>query len=276
MSRHITTHQLANRYRQARVCQHLAGQYIAGLMTTRVRSRMEALLPHSPELNEALASWSDTLADINDQLPLKQQPSAELWQRIETQINQGSVSAQQPQQTISGVPTALTSWWKSILLWQAMTLTSTMAAIVLALILLFPAGPQEALQRPLAVQSASYIAPMSQREATRIDVVISAYKGPRPGTSQLHIQWSKHASSTALPDELHLWAEDRDTHQLTYLGVTNNAKKHWTLSKPKWQAVANSVQLLATSTREPPQESTIVFTGPCIQLKPWKTQPKTT
>lgn len=51
-------------------------------MTHRVRSRLETLLDVTPELNRAVAFWSDQMAEIQFELP-EQTANDTLWNKIE-------------------------------------------------------------------------------------------------------------------------------------------------------------------------------------------------
>jgi hypothetical protein len=102
-----------------------------------------------------------------------------------------------------------------------------------------------------------------------IQFVISVYGKSIDTPSRLHLQWSQ-ANVTKHPPALHLWAEDKDTLKLSYIGLQPPRDEHWTLTKLKWDAIANSRRLLMTEDKQLPNDKNTLFAGICLQLKKWQ------
>lgn len=243
------------RYRNPTICEYLAGQYVVGVMTPRVRSRMEALLKTTPELDRAVAFWADHCGQLQAQMP-EVHPQADLWQQLDQAIADEPSTAQTKQSN---------PWWQKLLLWQVTGVVSMATTLALGFLLLFTPATPGGLGGP------NYLAAMSSvSDEQQIQFVISAYQKTEQQPSRLHVQWSKHKTVESAP-VLHLWAEDRDTGKLTYIGVQPE-QTDWSLTKPQWQAITSSGRLLMTADEQQPDTANTLFTGPCIQLKPWKTQ----
>lgn len=250
------------RYRNPIICEHLAGQYVAGIMTTRVRSRMKKLLATTPELDRAVAFWGDQFSVVHEQLPLAMAPSKDIWQQIDSKITAAeSLSVAAPQKVEAS------GWWQNLWVWKTASMTGMVTSFALAMALFFPA---ETSIQP-TITGANYIAAMSAHNQNKTDIqfVISAYKKQANKPSRLHVQWSqRHPEADKTP--LHLWAEDKDSGQLTYVGLQPSSNAAWDLTKPSWQAIANSSRLLMTSNSQLPNQQNTIFSGPCVQLASWQ------
>lgn len=247
------------RYQNPLIYNHLASQYVAGVMSQRVRSRTEALRETTPELDRAIAHWADQFAQLHQQLPeitLSSDASERLWKTIEAEVD----IKEQPSSSATGL-------WDNVLAWRLFSGAGALASMVLAIMLVFTA-PQPQVAGP------SYLANMAAHgddAQHQIQFVISAYAKQENTPSRLHVQWSKdHAGKTPHPP-LHLWAEDKDTGKMTYIGMQPPKGQSWDLTKPTWMAVANSRRLLMTTDTQQPTNNNTMFSGFCLQLKQWKT-----
>ena len=250
------------RYRNPIVCEHLAGQYVAGIMTVRVRSRMETLLASTPELDRAVAFWADQFSVMHEQLPQAMTPSKDIWQQIDNKITSIESSSGAAPQKIEA-----SGWWQNLWLWKSASMAGMVTSLVLAMVLFFPVDTS--IQPTIA--GASYIAAMSAHNQNKTDIqfIISVYKKQVDKPSRLHVQWSqRHPEADKTP--LHLWAEDKDSGELAYIGFQPSSDEAWTLTKPVWLAIANSSRLLMTSDSQLPNQQNTIFSGPCVQLAEWK------
>lgn len=249
----------ALRYRNPVICEHLASQYVTGVMTPRVRSRLETLLDVTPELNRAVAFWSDQMAEIQFDLP-EQTANDTLWNKIEA-------LTPEKQNTRSNKDKETTSWWKNLLLWQTTGIIGTVSSLALALMLFI--APLN--NTPSLKTAPSYMAAMSRHNDTsdNIRFVINAYKKTEDTPSTLFVQWSQREPRKN-SDALFLWAEDKDTGELTYIGSEPTKGEPWHLTKPTWKAISNSSRLLVTRDQQQPTQTNTLFSGPCVQLTDWK------
>ncbi len=232
----------AMRYRNPVICEHLASQYVAGAMSDLTQMRMTKLLAVVPELERAVAQWSDALTSVHERLPEKT-PAKSTWKQIEARISSPKPS----------------SSWPQLLLWKIAGLAGLATSLVLATLLVF--------STPDHSGGPNYLATMSTG-GQNVEFIISAYKMTEDLPSRLHVQWSKHHPRT-VTKPLHLWAEDRTTGALTYIGVEPGTNTQWALSPPHWKAISNSGRLYMTTNEQQPDASNTVFSGPCIQLGDW-------
>ena len=252
------------RYQNPVICEYLASQYVAGQMTPRVRRRLQTLIETTPELDRAIARWADSFVEVHEHLPAIDTTidSESTWQHIEDQLNLSSEVNHK-----SSSP----NFWDQLFVWRITTGIGAFASFALAFILWFSV-PTTVIQQPL-VGGPSYLANMTSHgdNADNIQFVISAYKkNDSMPASRLHVQWSQaHAGQPER--ELHLWAEDKDSGQLTYIGIQPPKDEAWNLTKPGWKAIANSRRLLMTGNNQVPTDNNTIFSGLCLQLKAWKT-----
>ena len=254
------------RYQHPDICQHLAGQYVAGVMTSRVKARTESLRQTQPELDRAIAYWSDQFSTLDQQLNESQLTSLtndQLWNNIQSTLSLASKPLASKE---SSPADKYSSMWNQVSTWQWLSGISAFASVVLA-VMLWLAVPLT----QTTIAGPSYLASMAAHgdPANTVKFIISAYKTDKNKPSQLHIQWSQRQTKVSHPP-LHLWAEDKDTGQLSYIGLQPESNEAWNLSKPSWKAIANSHRLLMTVNNQPPTDTNTVFSGLCLQLKQWK------
>ncbi|MGH1486476.1 MAG: hypothetical protein ACRBCI_09670 [Cellvibrionaceae bacterium] len=261
------------RYRKPEVCEHLAGQYVAGSMTPRVRSRMEHLIAVTPELNRAVTFWADQFSDLQYQLP-EQTPSADLWSSIDKRVN--IAEAHSEKTANKQLDAKQKSPWGELLFWRITGVAGFVSSVLLAFFVVFTSTNVPIVTDPASlatIRSApSYMAAMSQHNGDDdIRFVINAYSKAEGVPSRLFVQWSqRHPRADMAP--LHLWAEDKDTGELSYIGVEPDKGELWNLTKPTWTAISNSSRLLMTANAQLPDQNNLVFSGPCVQLADWNKQ----
>lgn len=254
------------RYQNPVVYEHLASQYVAGVMTPLVRARTEALMSATPELRGAVESWANQFAQLQYQLP-EESASPQLWDKIEQSIT--PVDSQKVAYTDEPH-----HWWDNLLLWRATGLTGIATSLLLAL--MYFAVPLTPTVEPIAVTSASnapsYMAAMSahgQSGDDTIRFVINAYEKTESHPSRIFVQWSqRHPRENQTT--LHIWAEDVETGELSYIGVEPEKGQAMNLTKATWTAVSNSGRLIMTADANNPTVSNTLFSGPCVQLSDWR------
>lgn len=255
------------RYRQPEICDHLAGQYVAGFVTSRVRARIEQLAEVTPELSRAIARWSDAFVELQQPFnePLKKNQKFEAinfdasWHKI-NQYVQSKGSKENSIDVLKNVKNALNKW-------KLMACGSVLASVfMVGFLWLSSSHPTSPV-----MMNASYLAAMqvhgSQKDTTQF--VISAYAKQETSPSRLAIQWVK-GNAKADHSALHLWAEDRESGELTYIGLQELSNHSVALSKPEWFAISNSRRLLMTADKQIPNEDNVIFSGLCLQLAQWQ------
>lgn len=249
------------RYQDPVICDYLASQYVAGNMTPRVRRRVEALLITTPELDRAIARWADSFAELHIRLPEPQvsmKTQQDSWKAIEKAIHTETAKDTK----------AKSSFWDSLFVWRFTTGGTALASMLMAY-MLFIASPVE---QTVVIAGPDYLANMSAQgdSLNNIRFVITAYKKTEQNqASRLHVQWLK--GGTRKTDQmLHLWAEDKETKAMTYIGLLPEKADDWSLTKSSWKAVTTSQRLLMTADNKVPSAGNTLFSGLCLQLKAWK------
>jgi anti-sigma-K factor RskA len=109
--------------------QALAGEYVLGSLPAEQRDQVEQRLPYEPALRAAVDAWEQRLHPLTALVP-PQQPSPQLWRRIERSLQQDRRPAQ-----------AATLWWNLLALWRGLAAAGLAASLVLGSLLLTRAPP---------------------------------------------------------------------------------------------------------------------------------------
>ena len=126
----------------------LAGAYVLGTLSAAARLDLELRLPGDAALAGAVRDWQERLLPLAA-LAEPVQPSAQLWQRIESSLQHATAPAAQPmaaqQPAKQAGPRA--SWWESLHFWRGLAGTGFATAAVLAAVLVartvaVPSAPQ--------------------------------------------------------------------------------------------------------------------------------------
>ncbi|MCK9797993.1 RNA polymerase subunit sigma-70 [Pseudomonas chlororaphis] len=109
--------------------QALAGEYVLGSLPAEQRDQVEQRLPYEPALRAAVDAWEQRLHPLTALVP-PQQPSPQLWRRIERSLQQDRRPAQ-----------VATPWWNLLALWRGLAAAGLAASLVLGSLLLTRAPP---------------------------------------------------------------------------------------------------------------------------------------
>jgi anti-sigma-K factor RskA len=107
----------------------LAGEYVLGTLPAEQRIEVQRRLPNDPELRAAVDAWERRLLELTDLAPA-QQPSAQLWPRIERSLERLTPKAPS------------TSWWNLLPLWRGLSAAGLVATLILGSILLTQTTPK--------------------------------------------------------------------------------------------------------------------------------------
>ena len=123
--------------------QDLAGEYVLGTLSAARRRDVEQRLAGDAVLRNAVQAWQDRLLPLTA-LAEPVNPSAQLWGRIESSVEQ---TGRKPAARRVEVPPVRLGWWDSVNLWRSLAGTGFAAAAVMAAVLVardgaLPAGPQ--------------------------------------------------------------------------------------------------------------------------------------
>jgi len=246
------------RYQNPKIYEHLASQYVAGNLTRRVRQRIENLSKTVPELDRAIADWADSFAELHEKMPhpaFENERLSSMWRSIDQRI---VIEPTDKERQNKG------SFFKELFVWKLATGVGALASLMMA-IMLWNASLNQTVSGP------SYLANMSvHNDAENLtQFVISAYAKNDDQPSRLHLQWTKSKTTETSFTNLHLWAEDKETGKLSYIGLKPKEGEAWNLTKATWKAITNSRRLIMTTDKTFTDENT-VFSGICLQLKEWK------
>lgn len=241
------------------IYEHLASQYVAGNLTEKVRRRIEKLSETVPELDRAIAAWADSFSELHENMSspaLETERLSNIWTTIDQLTSKKSMHTTEKQTSFS--------FFKSLFAWKLATAMGALASLMMAIMLW-----NASLTPP--VSGPSYLANMSVHNDTEglTQFIISVYAKKDDRPSRLHLQWTKSKTTESSFANLHLWAEDKETGELSYIGLKSEEGKAWDLTKTTWMAIANSKRLIMTTDKVITDENT-VFSGVCLQLKEWK------
>lgn len=104
--------------------QQLAGEYVVGTLSMTRRQEVERRLPYEPDLRAAVDAWEKRLMPLTA-LAEPQQPSAQLWRRIEQSL---------PMPRRVREAGGWRMWWDSVTLWRWLAAGGFAATAALALL----------------------------------------------------------------------------------------------------------------------------------------------
>jgi anti-sigma-K factor RskA len=107
----------------------LAGEYVLGTLSAEQRIEVQQRLQHDADLRAAVDAWERRLLELTD-LAEPQQPSAQLWRRIERSVDRLTQTA------------PATSWWNLLPLWRGLSAAGLAATLVLGAMLLTQTTPK--------------------------------------------------------------------------------------------------------------------------------------
>ena len=118
-------------YSRPELADRLAAEYVSGLLRGPARRRFEALLPAHAALRGAVRAWQERLMPLTA-VVAPQQPSPEVWKRIEARLHGTATAAVAAQ--------ARTAWWRQLAFWRGFSALASIATLALAVMLANP-GP---------------------------------------------------------------------------------------------------------------------------------------
>ncbi|RSD29614.1 hypothetical protein [Vibrio pectenicida] len=242
----------SQRYQNSELRDRLAGEYLLGTQTLRVRRRMEALMKADPSWWEHIEQWQQHLSGLNPSSDLNvsstelKNPPKRIWKKIAN--------------STFGLRKRETSvrWW-----WLPTGMAFSMfVGIFLQPILMHGSSGVNIVE----VRPANYLAMMSSG-AQKNHFALVAYQGDKPGQSSLRMQrnlsMDKIAESKAM-----VWMRDEVTGELKLIDSLKNINDIRYMSPNEWKMLKSSSELLVTANRDP--ESEILYRGRCVELSDWR------
>lgn len=263
MSKKLT---LAGRYQNPVIRSHLASQYALGTLSSKVHQRVTQLMQIDDSLAREIFQWQNQLEPINQQID-EIKPPKKVWQKLSHELAFNKAGS---------------AWWQSLYVWQGATAFSFF--LILGLFIWQPLIKDSVESSIVQLQGPSYLAVLSPNLTSELDkptaskkplpeLIISAYKSPQAGQSELHIQWNKNTSDIEKfefteTQKITLWAIDKNSGKQVALGPlisTNNKQK---LSVAQWKLIKNSKELWLTKGDQ--MDDPVLFKGECLQLSNWQ------
>jgi anti-sigma-K factor RskA len=120
----------------------LAAEYALGTLSSRARRRLARIALAEPLVQQAIVAWETRLASLAESIPAITPPER-VWDGIRTRLRLPGAPG-----TETKAPTQ--SWWTSIGLWRGLATAGFALAFALAITLLTPRAPSEAIVVVLA------------------------------------------------------------------------------------------------------------------------------
>lgn len=238
------------KYQNPVVREHMASHYAMGLLTPRVKRRVEAWMEHDASFHKEVLQWQERLSPLND-LPPAVTPPAYVRRNVLAAI------AGTPQEQV-----AKRGWswlWRSLPIWQGVSLAS-MALV--AFLVFSPVQTTAPVSGKLA-----YVAVMQTMNGqSEPPLVISAYAKTESTPSRLELRWNDRVENTNVAQAT-LWAVDRDTGDVSPLMTLADNTTSVALTASQWKSVQNSLELVVTSGEQ--FDSPVLLRGVCLQLADW-------
>ncbi|NDO83258.1 hypothetical protein CJP72_21575 [Citrobacter sp. NCU1] len=216
-----------SRYRHPQIREHLASQYLLGVLSPLARRRFESLLEQDPSLWQAVEQWQQHL-DVRS--PPAARPPARVWRNIKASMDKDT--------STRGV-----KHWLRNAGWLA-------AGALLMFMTLTPVTQQ--------IKPVSYLAMMSSPEC-RDCFVLLAFQGSKPGQSSIRVQYSEHSDPAAFTQAT-LWMRDKTSGQLVYLAPMTQLQDLHYLTPGEWKQLKNSAELVVKDNER------TLFSGKCLTL----------
>ncbi len=237
------------------IVQHLASNYVCGLLSPRVRRRVDALLRKQPRANlrQAISYWESNLSSLDDATP-QLEPDGKSWQNIALKLD---FVHPRPQ---TGLRDRLQSW---------LIIPTLSVNHVVAVALLFGLMVFSSIFYKSPDQTLSYIAVLSQNDQPQI---IAATYGD---SMELRLDLIS-LPTKAENEDFELWVVSKTDKKVRSLGIVNAEEKSQRriLSEAEWRLIKDSHSLLLTREEaggsplgEPFGER--VSYGLCIQMPEW-------
>ncbi|ELE5892064.1 hypothetical protein ACEI16_001946 [Vibrio fluvialis] len=240
----------SQRYHNVELRDKLAGEYVLGTQTPRVRRRLEALMKADPSWWEHVEQWQQNLSSITPSSDLSsssknlKRPPKRVWKKI---VN--STFGFRKRKSNLG-------WW----LPAGMAFSLFVGMFIQSTLMNTPTGINVTEVRP-----ANYLAMMSS--GTQKDhFALVAYQGDRPGQSSLRMQ--RNVSMDRISDNRAMvWMRDGPTGELILIDSLKNVSDIRYMSPKEWQTLKSSSELIVTANRDP--DSEVLYRGRCVELSDW-------
>ena len=284
-----------NRYNRAEVIEHLASQYLLGLLSPRAHRRVEHLLNDNQPLAQRIEFWQNRLVTLDIQTPIMP-ADKDTWQKISQQLafdkvkvagkpevsDQVLTANQQAQRNLSNNdPEYLGVWHKATKVSNRMlsALISGRSGFSpvfpILFILLFSYVGYQSFFSSHNKDPLSYVAVLTDH-SQQAHLVASTY-----GETRTLIVNVIEAPNITAEQSFELWVVSKTDGEARSLGVipSDQSLIKQQLSIAQWRLIKDSLSLIVTieelggsAIGEPSEQ--IVSRGLCVRLTEWDNNAK--
>ena len=216
-----------NRYHNKIILEHLAHQYVLGLLISQVSSRIEKLLLTNQALEQRITYWQDRFSSFDKQTA-ELEPKVQTWQNIkqtfEPQIKNIATASEKPTHFWS---------WLSLSINQVTSALLVIVIVLLSYLIFIQKNNKEQL---------SYVAVLTTKNH-QAQLIVSSYEQ----SHQLIINVINTPKIT-IDQDLEIWAISKNGKLAHSLGIIqqNTRLIQKPLSTEQWHLIKNSKSLLVT------------------------------
>ena len=233
------------RYQHPQIIDHLASQYVMGVLTPRVKRRLENLRAANAGLDQAIYQWQDRMMKT---LPVNRPSQApDIWPQLEQRL-----FADTADQT--RVDKAAEGFWNRLRQQLFSGVGATFAAVLIAVsVLTYNLGIQSVV---IPQASYDYLAVMKKPD-NQVQMLFTARAGATPNEATAKLQWKVKGLNK---QQAELWSI-ATTGERQRLGTIAEIEAQQHLSSAQWQVIKNSVFL------EIMLDGQLVSRGECLNLQ---------
>lgn len=256
------------RYSSTVVVDHLASNYVMGLLSPRVRKRVDSLRTQFDyrHIDQRIDFWEQKLSPLNNTIP-ELAPLPETWLNIQAKLDMGQARTQTEQKHAEKAA-GIFAWPSFSILKQPILKWSTAFSLVICFVLGY-----NLLQQNNALDPLSYVAVMQDSDQTP-QVVAATY-----GASKKLMLDILGLPEIDPEESYELWVTSKTDNQSRSLGEIPKGLTSFNrqLSQAEWRLIADSSFLIisiedvgGSAIGEPSER--IVSKGACIRLTGWEEQ----
>lgn len=253
---------LIARYSSPELVDHLASNYVMGLLSPLVKKRVETLRRDFDyrQIDQRINFWEQRLSPLNDETP-DLAPLPQTWKNIQAIVNHGQVSTQDARQ--ARVQTTNESWWQTYSFGKWSGAFSFIICVVIGFALLKPTD----VQNNTGFGALSYLAVLED-DNQNPQVVATTY-----GESKQLVLDILSLPAIDPEETFELWVTSKTDNQTRSLGEIPIGQTSFDrlLTEAEWRLIVDSSYLVISIEDEggsaigEPSES-IISKGLCIRL----------
>lgn len=250
------------RYSSPELVDHLASNYVMGLLSPLVKKRVDRLRRDIDyrQIDQRISFWEQKLSPLNDHTP-NLAPLPQTWKAIETSLNHGQAASQHPRQARGKATNE--SWWSAFTFGKWSAAFSLIICVVIGFVLLKPTD----VTNETGLGNLSYLAVLEDDNQSP-QVVATTY-----GQSKQLVLDILSLPQIDSQETFELWVTSKTDNQTRSLGEIPKGQISFDrlLSDAEWRLIVDSAYLVISIEDEggsaigEPSDS-IISRGLCIRL----------